>query len=168
MAGVEGMNIEGGARVFHTHSGMAEVFFTACVQRRPSEAARCASTKDTQPSHLHPCFLQRSFGHDLALMIATLRSEVNDPIGILDHIEIMFDHDHGVACLDKPIECVVRYSPVAVPVPRSLGSVPGSGCGADAGFRAHLLGQKAATVLCRLAASVKDREQPDADRKSVV
>ena len=37
-----------------------------------------------------------------------------------------------------------------------LGSVPGCGRGADAGLRPHLLGQKAATVFCRLAASVKD------------
>jgi len=37
-----------------------------------------------------------------------------------------------------------------------LGSVPGCGRRADAGLRPHLLGQKAATVFCRLAASVKD------------
>ena len=64
---------------------------------------------------------------------------------------------HCVAGFDKPVEHVVRHSPVVVPGPRSQpGSVPGCGRGADAGLRAHLLGQKAAPVLCRLAASVKD------------
>src|SRR4051794_40140874 len=41
-------------------------------------------------------------------------------------------------------------------------SVPRCGCGSDAGLRPHLLCQKASTVLYRLAASVKEREQPDA------
>src|SRR6266849_3314358 len=67
----------------------------------------------------HPCFFQdlsrirslgfgnlswRSFRHDLTASIATLRAEVNDPIRILDYIEIMFDHYHGVAGFDKPIQ----------------------------------------------------------------
>src|SRR6185436_17988949 len=45
-------------------------------------------------------------GHDLTTSIATLRPEINDPIRILDDIEIMFDHDHGIAGSDKPIEYV--------------------------------------------------------------
>ena len=80
-----------------------------------SEAARCASTKDTQSSRSHPCFFQhlscirslrpgyflrRSFRHDLTTSIATLRSEVNDPIRILDHVEVVFDHYHGIAGFD--------------------------------------------------------------------
>ena len=111
----------------------------------------------------------------------------------------MFDHHHGIAGFDEPIEYVVRHSPAVVPGSREpsrlyrkgvqqgrserrgdaysvsyveplsdartplaeflnslLGSVPGCGRGADAGLRPHLLCQKSATVLCRLAASVKD------------
>ena len=49
-------------------------------------------------------FLRRSFGHDLTTSIATLRSEVNDPIRILDYIKIMFDHYHRVARLDQSIQ----------------------------------------------------------------
>ncbi len=64
--------------------------------------------------------------------------------------------------VDEPIEHVVRHSPVAVPGSQEPGSVPRCGRRADAGLRPHLLGQKATTVPCRLAASVKDREQPDA------
>ncbi|TKS58498.1 MAG: hypothetical protein EWM73_03522 [Nitrospira sp.] len=45
-----------------------------------------------------------SFGHDLTTSIAPLRSEVNDPIRILDHIKVMFDHHHGVAGFDEPIQ----------------------------------------------------------------
>jgi len=74
----------------------------------------------------------------------------------------MFDHDHGVVGFDKPIEHVDRDLPVAVPGSQESGLVPGCGRGADARLRPYLLGQKAATVLCRLAASVEDREQPDA------
>ena len=48
-------------------------------------------------------------------MITTFRSQVNGPIRTLDPIEVRFDHDHGVAGLDKPIGHVVRHSPVAVP-----------------------------------------------------
>jgi hypothetical protein len=118
--------------------GMAELSFTARVQRGPSEAARCASTKDTQPSRSHPCFLQqltcigplrlrnlfrRPFGHDFTTSIATLRAEIDDPIGILDHVEIMFDYHQGVAGFDEPIEHVVRHSPVVVPSPRSIARI---------------------------------------------
>ena len=46
------------AIVFIPLSEMAELSFTVRVQRGPSEAARCASTKDTQPSRLHSWFLQ--------------------------------------------------------------------------------------------------------------
>jgi hypothetical protein len=82
---------------------------------RFSEAARCASTKDARLSRLYPCFFQhlsrirslrlgyflrRSFGHDLTASIAAFRAEVNDPIRVLDDIEIMFDHDHGVTGFD--------------------------------------------------------------------
>jgi hypothetical protein len=99
------MDMEGVAIAFLHPSGTAELSFTARVQRGPSEAARCASTKDTQSSRLHPCFFQhlpgirllrpgyflrRSFRHDLTALIAAFRSEVNDPIRILEHIEIMF------------------------------------------------------------------------------
>jgi hypothetical protein len=81
----------------------------------PSEAARCASTKDTRLSRLHPRlpehlsrirslrlgdFFRRPFRHNLAPAIATLRPKVDNPIGILDHVEIMLDHHHGIAGFD--------------------------------------------------------------------
>ena len=57
-------------------------------------------------------------------MITTFRSQVNDPTGILDPIKVMFDHDHAVVGFDKPIEHVVRHSPVAVSDSQEPGSVP--------------------------------------------
>ncbi len=53
-------------------------------------------------------------------------------------------------------------TPLADFINSLLGSVPGCGRSANAGLRPHLLSQKSAAVLCRLAASVKDRKQPDA------
>jgi hypothetical protein len=128
------MDMEGVAIALLPPSGMAELPFTARIGRAqfhrarsaskegtwplppyPSEAPRCASTKDTQPSRLHPCLLQhlsrirslrycdffgRSFRHDLPTSITTLRSEVNNPICILDDIEVVLDHYHGVAGFD--------------------------------------------------------------------
>ena len=96
----------------------------------PSEDARCASTKDPQLPRLYSCLLQHlscirplrfgyffrwPFRHNLPASITTLRAEIDNPIRILDHIEIVFDHDHSVVRFDKPIKHVVRHSPVAVP-----------------------------------------------------
>src|SRR6266481_7675887 len=38
-----------------------------------------------------------ALGHDLPALRATLRTEINSPIGGFDHLEIMFDHQQGVA-----------------------------------------------------------------------
>ena len=53
------------------------------------------------------CYLfRRPFRHNLTAPIATLRSEIDNPICILDDIEVVFDHDHGIAGFDQPIEHV--------------------------------------------------------------
>jgi hypothetical protein len=31
-------------------------------------------------------------------------SEIDDPVGSLDHIEVVFDHDHGVAVVAQPVQ----------------------------------------------------------------
>ena len=77
--------------------------------------ARCASTKDTRLSRLYPRlpqhlsrirplrlgdFFGRSFRDNFATSIATLWAEIDDPVGILDDIEVMFNHDHGVTGFD--------------------------------------------------------------------
>ena len=48
--------------------------------------------------------LRRAFGHDHSALDATFGAEVDDPVGGLDDVEIMFDHDHAVALLDEAVE----------------------------------------------------------------
>ena len=45
-----------------------------------------------------------SDGDDLATALATFRAEVDEPVGLLDHVEVVLDHEHGVACIDEPLE----------------------------------------------------------------
>ena len=33
--------------------------------------------------------------HDLATLIAPIRTEINDPVGTADHIEVVLDHPHN-------------------------------------------------------------------------
>ena len=48
--------------------------------------------------------LGRALRHDHTAAITTLRTHINDPVGGFDHFEIMFDHNDGVALLDKLME----------------------------------------------------------------
>ena len=36
-----------------------------------------------------------AYHHDLAALIAAIRSEINDPVGTADHIEVVLDHPHN-------------------------------------------------------------------------
>ena len=47
-----------------------------------------------------------AFDDDVAAAIAAFRSEIDDPVGVLDDIEIMLNHEHGIAAFDKAIEHV--------------------------------------------------------------
>ena len=42
-------------------------------------------------------FLGRALGHDLAASVAALWPEIDDMVGGLDHVEVVLDHDDGVA-----------------------------------------------------------------------
>src|SRR5262245_34903854 len=59
-------------------------------------------------SHLGPLgsrnLFRWSLRDDLAASIATFRSELDDPIGVLDHIEIWLDHGHGISRLYQSIQ----------------------------------------------------------------
>src|SRR5919106_2862794 len=48
--------------------------------------------------------LGRPLGHDLAAGVATLGAEVDDVVGALDDVEMVLDHQHGVAGLDEAVE----------------------------------------------------------------
>src|SRR5712691_2763443 len=48
--------------------------------------------------------LGRTFGDDLAALIARLGAEVDHVIGRLDHVHVMLDDQHGVAGVDEAIQ----------------------------------------------------------------
>lgn len=49
-------------------------------------------------------FPRGAFCYDFTAPLATIRPEIDDPIGVLDHIEIVLDHKHGIARYDKTIQ----------------------------------------------------------------
>ena len=67
---------------------------------------------------------RRSGGENLAALIAAFRSQVDDPIGGLDDIEIVFDDDNGVALIAEPVQDhqqllnIVEMQTSVRPVPR--------------------------------------------------
>src|SRR5262249_1427039 len=55
------------------------------------------------------CNLLRCTGdHNLAAGMATLGAEVDDVIGRLDDVHVMFDGKHGVAGVDQPMEAIKK------------------------------------------------------------
>ena len=64
-----------------------------------------------RPLDLHH-ILGRAGRDDLAALVATLRAEVDDPVGGLDDLQIVFDHDHGVALLHQRLEHVEQFADV--------------------------------------------------------
>ena len=43
-------------------------------------------------------------GDDFAAAVSAFGSHVDQPVGGLDDVEVMFDHQHGIAGGDEPIE----------------------------------------------------------------
>jgi hypothetical protein len=43
-------------------------------------------------------------GDDFAAFIAGFRSEIDDPIGALNHFEIVLDHDERMPAIDQALE----------------------------------------------------------------
>ncbi len=48
--------------------------------------------------------LGRPDGDELAARLAALRPEVDHPVGLLDHVEVVLDHDHRVAAVDETLQ----------------------------------------------------------------
>src|SRR6185436_17972397 len=48
--------------------------------------------------------LGRPFGDELPARVPALRAEVQDPVGTLDHVEVVLDDEHGVARIDQALE----------------------------------------------------------------
>jgi hypothetical protein len=48
--------------------------------------------------------LWRPLRYDIAAFIASFRTQVDDPIGILDYIQIMLDNENRRSGIHEPIE----------------------------------------------------------------
>src|SRR5215207_931677 len=48
--------------------------------------------------------LRRAGGDHFAAGLAALGAEVDDPVRLLDHVEVVLDHEHGVAAVDEPLQ----------------------------------------------------------------
>src|SRR5205085_5788631 len=49
-------------------------------------------------------FFRRPFRDHPPAAGAALRPQVNDPVGRLDNVQVVLDHDHGVARLDEAVQ----------------------------------------------------------------
>src|SRR2546425_7128259 len=56
--------------------------------------------------------LGRALGDDAAAAFAAFGAEVNDPIGLLDDVEVVLDDEHGVAEIDEALQDVEELSNV--------------------------------------------------------
>src|SRR5258706_13030225 len=54
----------------------------------------------------------RALGDDAAAAFATFGSEVDDPVGLLDDVEMVLDDEHGVAEIDEALQDVEKLSNV--------------------------------------------------------
>src|SRR6266568_4935778 len=53
----------------------------------------------------YPCDrLGRAFGDDLAARLSALGAKVDDVVGGLDHVEVVLDHDDGVARIHEAVQ----------------------------------------------------------------
>ena len=137
-------------------SGMVELSFTARVERPPSFLM-------IPPNSLaFPLGKDAHVGRSAAVERGPSQGARSGSTGPMWAFFLLHSSEAARCVSTKDAQPSRSHRLSTCPVPRSLGSVPGCGRGADARLRPYLLCQKAATVLCRLAASVKDREQPDA------
>ena len=54
----------------------------------------------------------RSLGHDSSATTAAFGSEVDYPVGLFDHVHVMFDHENGIAEFGEAIQNDQQFSDV--------------------------------------------------------
>ena len=101
---------------------------------------------------------RRAGRNDLAAAVAAFGAEIDDPIGGLDHFEIVLDDNHGVAGLDQLVQHIKKLRHVVKMQARG-GLVENVERAAGCAFR-QLLGELDAL---RLAARKRGRLLPDMD-----
>ncbi len=54
----------------------------------------------------------RALGDDAAATFAAFGAEVDDPVGLLDDVEMVLDDEHGVAEIDEALQDVEEFSDI--------------------------------------------------------
>src|SRR5947207_7048078 len=55
---------------------------------------------------------RRTLGYDSAASISTFGAEINNPIRLLDYVQVVLDDQHGVAERDQPLQHVQQFAHV--------------------------------------------------------
>ena len=53
--------------------------------------------------------LRRSLRHELASLIPCARAEIDDPVGGLDHVQVVFHHQNGMSRVDQALEHLQQH-----------------------------------------------------------
>ena len=53
--------------------------------------------------------LRSSNGNHFATLVSGFRAEIDNPIRALDHLEIMLNHDNGMAAIDQPLKQLQQH-----------------------------------------------------------
>ena len=69
----------------------------------PSAPSRAAARGSGRCTTRRRDLLGRAGRDDAAALVAALRAEVDEPVGALDHVEVVLDHDDRVAGVDEPV-----------------------------------------------------------------
>src|SRR6185312_15290046 len=56
--------------------------------------------------------LRRALGNDFAAFFTALGTEINDPVGVTDHVQVVFDDDDGVAKIREAMQHVKQLADV--------------------------------------------------------
>src|SRR5439155_25434677 len=87
---------------------------TAPISKRLSGSSRGGGVRGQHLTEVLPGERLLDLGHllrragwdDLAPRLPTLRPEVDQPVRLLDDVEDVLDHEHGVAGVDQPLQKV--------------------------------------------------------------
>ena len=60
----------------------------------------------------------RTLRDDAAAFFAAFRAEIEDPVGVTDHVHVVLDDDHSVAEVRQPMENVEQFAHVVEVEPR--------------------------------------------------
>src|SRR5580692_11067441 len=74
------------------HEGLQLSHWKITTEEFPGMRAECSS------------YVSRgALGHQVPAVFSSLRAQVEDPVRAADHIQVVFDDDHGVAQVGQPV-----------------------------------------------------------------